>query len=68
MLALLWILLALVVVGVDIWLIRSKTAKSSDRHRAKIGGQTCPNCGSDEVYWAGYSDRKECGKCGKIFS
>jgi hypothetical protein len=61
-----WIILGLVAVGVVIWLVVRSARPSRSRHR--IEGATCPKCGSNKVFWAGYSDRKECGKCGKIFS
>jgi ribosomal protein S27AE len=35
--------------------------------RPRVYNQKCPHCNSDEIYTAGYGDRKECGKCGKIF-
>ncbi|HEX7364222.1 MAG TPA: hypothetical protein VF366_03540 [Dehalococcoidia bacterium] len=61
-----WIILGLIAVGAGIWLI-VRSARPS-RKRQRIHGVTCPKCDSDKVYWAGYADRKECGKCGKIFS
>jgi ribosomal protein S27AE len=60
------ILLGLVAIGVAVWLIIRNVRPSGSRHR--IQGATCPKCGSDKVFWAGYSDRRECAKCGKIFS
>jgi ribosomal protein S27AE len=63
----LWLILGLIIVGVVIGVIVSRT-KSSRASRHRIHGITCPRCGSSNIYWAGYSDRKECGKCGHIFS
>ncbi len=57
------ILLVIVVIGVIVWFSR----RPSRSERTKIRGQTCHKCGSSDVRWAGYSDRKECAKCGKIF-
>jgi ribosomal protein S27AE len=63
-----WIILGLIAVTGVIWLI-VRTVRPP-RKRQRIHGATCPKCGSTKVFWAGYSDRKECGnkKCGKIFS
>jgi len=32
-----------------------------------VTGLTCPNCGSNQIGRAGYGDRFECKKCGKVF-
>jgi len=32
-----------------------------------VSGITCPECGSDQIKDAGYGNRFECKKCGKIF-
>ena len=32
-----------------------------------VTGITCPRCGSDQIKGAGYGDRLECKKCGKVF-
>ena len=68
MLNVLWGLIALMAIVIGSWLLWSRRSKSSDIQGSKIGGQTCPDCGSDEIYWAGYSDRKECGECSRVFS
>jgi len=62
------ILLAVIVVVVLIWILWRRRSGSSGDTKPRIHGQRCYSCGSDEVHWAGYADRKECGKCGKIFS
>ncbi len=69
MLTILWGLIAIMAIVVGIWILRSRGDKSSDdSERSMIVGQTCPDCRSDEIYLAGYSDRKECGECGRVFS
>ena len=62
------ILIAVIVVGVLAWILWQRRADSRRSSRPKIRGQTCPSCRSDDIHWAGYADRKECAKCGKIFS
>lgn len=41
--------------------------KAQSPKRISIRGIKCPKCGSKKVYWAGYSDRKQC-KNGHIFT
>ena len=60
-----WLLL-LILIGVVV-LIIWLSGRSSRKNNSRIPGQICPKCGSEDVRWAGYSDRKECAKCGKIF-
>ena len=69
MLTILWGLIAIMAIGIGSWILWSRRANSSDDdERPRIVGQTCPDCRSDEIYLAGYSDRKECGECGRVFS
>ena len=55
-----------IVIGIVVWLILRRR-KSSKGKRPRLYGQTCPRCHGQDIYYAGYADRKECGKCGKIF-
>jgi ribosomal protein S27AE len=57
------VLLLMVIIGLIAWFSR----RPSGNTRRKIHGQICPKCGSKDISWAGYADRKECAKCGKIF-
>jgi ribosomal protein S27AE len=61
-----WVLIGLAAIGLVVWLIIRNARPSRSRNR--IQNAICPKCGSSNVFWAGYSDRKECTKCGKIFS
>jgi hypothetical protein len=61
-----WLIITLIIIAIIVlvvWLSR----KLSQNTRPEIYGQTCPQCGSKKARWAGYADRKECAKCGKIF-
>ena len=53
---------------VSIAILASRGPGNSSAHREIIRGHPCPYCHSDKVQWAGYADRKECRKCGKIFT
>jgi branched-chain amino acid transport system ATP-binding protein len=46
---------------------KAKSSAEPSGRKQRISGATCPKCGSKEIFSAGYSDRKECSKCGKIF-
>ncbi len=46
---------------------KAKSSAEPSGQKQRISGATCPKCGSKEIFSAGYSDRKECSKCGKIF-
>jgi ribosomal protein S27AE len=60
------IIVLIILAGMGAWYLISR--KRANRiTRPRVYNQKCPNCGSTEIYSAGYSDRKECGKCGKIF-
>jgi hypothetical protein len=59
------LVIVIVVATVVISLIVKKV--QSPRKRARIYGVRCPRCNTDKVYWAGYSDRKQC-KNGHIFT
>lgn len=63
----LFIILLAIVIGVVVWWFISRRGKSPKNKRPRIYGQTCPRCHSEDIHYAGYADRKECGKCGKIF-
>ena len=58
--------IVIILVALLLWFLLSRR-RNSKINRPRIYNQKCPHCGSDKVYSAGYSDRKECGKCGKIF-
>lgn len=60
---LIFVIIVIVILGVVIWISRRPPSDG----RQEIHGQVCPKCGSKHVRWAGYADRKECAKCGKIF-
>jgi hypothetical protein len=61
-----WLIILLIVAGIIV-LVAWLTGKLSRSSRPELPGQICPKCGSKKVRWAGYADRKECAKCGKIF-
>jgi hypothetical protein len=64
----LWTILCMAILATVIFMIFVKRPGPFFAHlfRQRIRGQVCHECQSTDIYWAGYADRKECGRCGKI--